>query len=286
MHRVLGVLAVTGCVVGGYLIAGGEPAVLVQPAAFIIIVGSAVGAVIMSVSGVNAGRVRAGVTAVFRPSPYNPKAGAQLLQFLYHMSVLVKKEGVIILEDHVQNPARSQLFTPYPLISRNKAVLDYIIEALSLQVEGAVSAGDLEKILDRSLDTMNAEDSAPGAVVSRIGDSLPGLGIVAAVMGIIVTMGYIDGGPEVVGTHVAGALVGAFLGILLSCGFVGPLAAAMEQNLRDKENFFEAVQTGIVAFAEGKAPTVVVEMARRALFSYNRPERKVVDKACKALKVA
>lgn len=286
MHRVLGILAVTGCVIGGYLIAGGELAVLVQPAAFIIIVGAAVGAFIMSVSRVNAGKVRSGVAAVFRPSLYNPKAGAQLLQFLYHLSVLVKREGVIVLEDHIQNPAKSPLFSPYPLISKNRAVLDYVIEALTLQVEGAVSAEDLETILKRSLDTMHAEDSAPAAVVSRVGDALPGLGIVAASLGIIVAMGHIEGGPEVVATRIAGALVGTFLGMLLSCGFVGPLAAAMEQNLRDRENFFEAVQTGMVAFAEGKAPTVIVEMARRALFSYNRPERRAVDRACKALKVA
>lgn len=272
--------------IGGYIIAGGELAVLVQPAAFVIITGAAIGALTISVSRVNAGKVKAGVAAVFMASQYNPRAAIQLLQLMYHLSVLVKREGVIVLEDHIQNHARSSLFSPYPLVTKNKAVLGYMLEALSLQVEGAVSPEDLEKILGQSLDTMHEEDSVQVTVVARIGDMLPGLGIVAAVLGIIVTMGYIDSGPEVVGSHVAGALVGTFLGILLSCGFVGPLAAAMEQNLRDKENFFEAVRTGMVAFSEGKAPVVVVEMSRRTLFSYNRPERKAMDKVCKTLKVA
>jgi chemotaxis protein MotA len=153
-------------------------------------------------------------------------------------------------------------------------------------VDGAVGPDDLRGILDRDLDTHHEEEMVPANILQKMGDALPGLGIVAAVLGIIITMGYMDAGPEVVGHHVACALVGTFLGVLLSYGFVQPIVSAMELNLRDEENFFEAIKTGMMAFAQGKAPVVVSEVARRCLYSAIRPDREATEEACKSLRAA
>jgi chemotaxis protein MotA len=284
--RPLGLLIVVCCVVGGFLAAGGNLITLVQPAEFIVIGGAAVGSLILSLSSPMLKKLRRRVVAVFARSAYGRDSAAELLQLLYHLTIVVKREGVIALENHLRDPLTSAIFSAYPTIVKNEPVMKFITEALMLQVDGAVGPDDLRGILDRELDTHHVEDSVPGAILSKMGDALPGLGIVAAVLGIIITMGKIDEGPALVGHHVAAALVGTFLGVLLSYGFVQPLTSAMEQDLRDEENYYDAIKIGMIAFSQGKAPVVVVEVARRTLFTCNRPERDTIEEACKALRAA
>lgn len=286
MTRYIGFLVVFGCVIGGFLMAGGNMATLVQPAEFIVIGGAALGSLLIALSPAMMKKTNRRLKAVFAASPYNQKSAEQLLQLLYHLTIVVKREGVIALENHLRDPAKSAIFSQYPLIVKNDHVLAFIVEALMLQVDGAVTPEDLHGILERGLDTHHGEDSVPAAMITKVGDALPGLGIVAAVLGIIITMGHMDGGPAVVGHHVAAALVGTFLGVLLSYGFVQPIAGAMEQELKDESNYFEAIVTGMSAFAQGKAPVVVTEVARRALFSYNRPGREEIEEKCKSLRAA
>ncbi len=268
------------------MMAGGKPAILLQPAELVVIAGAAAGSLLISITPPVARKLNKRLKQVFRKSPYSLAAATELLQLLYHLSMLVKREGVIALEAHLADPASSSVFSNYPLVLQNAGALRFLTGALGLQVDGAVTPEDLAGILERELETIHAEDSAPAGLLQKMGDALPGLGIVAAVLGIIITMGHMDGGPEVVGHHVACALVGTFLGVLLAYGFVQPIANAMEQDLRDEENFFEAIMTGMVAFAHGKAPVVVMEVARRSLHSYRRPEREAMEEACKALRAA
>ncbi len=286
MFRYIGFALVVGCVIGGFIIAGGKLPTLVQPSEFLVIIGSATGSLFIALSPTMMGRLRKQVVAVIGKSPYDPAAATEMLQLLYHLTIVVKREGVIVLENHLRDPSASPIFSSYASIMGNPKALHFITEALMLQVDGAVGPDDLKGIMDRELDTNHGEDSVPAGILQKMGDSLPGLGIVAAVLGIIITMGHMDGGPEVVGHHVAAALVGTFLGVLLSYGFVQPMVSAMEQGLREEENFFEAIKTGMIAFAQGKAPVVVAEMARRSLFTFNRPERETVEEACKSLRAA
>jgi chemotaxis protein MotA len=284
--RYIGFLVVLGSIIGGFTMAGGNLVALVQPSEFIVIIGAALGSVLIALSPAMLAKTRQRLAGVFAVSPFTKAAAEQLLQLLYHLTIVVKREGVIALEGHLRDPKASTIFSNYPLVGKNHQVMHFIVEALTLQVDGAVSPDDLKGILERELDTHHAEESVPAAAVAKVGDSFPGLGIVAAVLGIILTMKYMSHGAEAVGKHVAAALVGTFLGVLLSYGFVGPIASAMEQELKDEANFFEAIATGMAAFAQGKAPVVVTEVARRAIFSYNRPGREEIEEKCKALRAA
>jgi chemotaxis protein MotA len=284
--RYIGFVVVLGCVLGGFIMSGGKPATLWQPNEFIVIAGAAFGSILISLSPPMMKKTQKRLKGVFGASVFSKAAAEQLLQLLYHLTIVVKREGVIALEGHLRDPKTSSIFSAYPLVAKNHHVQHFIIEALTLQVDGAVSPEDLKGILERELDTHHGEEGVPQAAVAKVGDALPGLGIVAAVLGIIITMGYMSAGAEVVGHHVACALVGTFLGVLLSYGFVGPIAAAMEQELKDETNFFEAIQIGMTAFAQGKAPVVVTEVARRALFTYNRPGREEIEEKCKSLRAA
>jgi chemotaxis protein MotA len=286
LTRIIGIVVVVVCVIGGFIIAGGNPVTLIQPAEFLVIGGAAVGSLIISLSPPMLGKLKKRLSGVFAKSPYGTATANELLMLLYHLTIVVKREGVIALENHLRDPGASTIFTAYPTVAGNATIMKFVTEALMLQVDGAVGPDDLRVILERELDTHHAEDAVPASTLQKMGDALPGLGIVAAVLGIIITMGHMSGGPEVVGHHVACALVGTFLGVLLSYGFVQPLVSAMEQDMKDEENFFEAIKIGMVAFAQGKAPVVVAEMARRALFSYCRPEREGVEEACKSLRAA
>lgn len=286
MTRYIGFVVVLGAVIGGFMMAGGSLATLMQPSEFIVIIGAAFGSVLISLSPAMLAKTRKRLAGVFAASPFTKAMAEQLLQLLYHLTIVVKREGVIALEGHLRDPKTSTIFSNYPLVGKNHHVMHFVVEALTLQVDGAVSPEDLRGILERELDTHHAEESVPAAAVAKVGDSFPGLGIVAAVLGIIVTMKYMAHGAEAVGKHVAAALVGTFLGVLLAYGFVGPIAAAMEQELKDETNFFEAIAVGMTAFAQGKAPVVVAEVARRVLFTYNRPGREEVEEKCKSLRAA
>ncbi len=268
------------------MMGGGSLVTLVQPSEFIVIIGAAFGSVLISLSPPMLAKTRKRLAGVFAASPFTKAMAEQLLQLLYHLTIVVKREGVIALEGHLRDPKTSTIFSNYPLVGKNHHLMHFVVEALTLQVDGAVSPEDLKGILERELDTHHAEESVPAAAVGKVGDSFPGLGIVAAVLGIILTMKYMSHGPEAVGKHVAAALVGTFLGVLLCYGFVGPISAAMEQELKDETNFFEAIAVGMAAFAQGKAPVVVAEVARRVLFTYNRPGREEIEEKCKSLRAA
>jgi chemotaxis protein MotA len=286
VNRHLGILMVLACVLGGFLMAGGKLPTLIQPSEFVVIAGAATGALLVSLTPTMLRRLVRRVSGAFGRSPYSVVTARAMLQLLYQFAVVARSEGAIGLEKHIQDPEKSAIMSRYPAIQKNRRLVRFITEGLSMHVDGTANVDDLAEILDCGMSTLHAEESVPATTLQKMGDSLPGLGIVAAVLGIIITMGHIDGGPEVVGHHVAAALVGTFLGVLLSYGFVQPIVSAMEQNLRDEENFLESCAAGILALAQGKAPAIVAEMARRTLFEYNRPERAEVEEAVKALRAA
>jgi chemotaxis protein MotA len=279
-------LVVVGAVLGGFAAEGGPIPILIQPVELLIIFGASCGAIVVMCLPHQLKKIGRKAFKALAGSQYSPAYAKELLTCLFQLALLVKKEGVIALEGHIAEPLTSPIFSNYPRLLKDGLVLQFVTDALRLQVDGAVTPEELEVMLDRELVCHEKEEVAFVHVLTLVADALPGLGIVAAVLGVIITMMHIDGSPEEIGHHVAVALVGTFLGILASYGFLQPTVVAMRQETTDSDNFLSAAKNGIISFAEGKAPVVVVETARRTLFSYNRPPREEVEEACKALRAA
>jgi len=279
-------LVVIGAVLGGFAAEKGPIPILIQPVEVLIIFGASAGAIVVMCLPHQLKKLGGRAFKALAGSRYSAAYAKEVLTCLFQLALLVKKEGVIALEGHIAEPTTSTIFSNYPRILKDETMLHFITDALRLQVDGAVTPEELDAMLDRELVCHEKEEDAFAHVLALVADSLPGLGIVAAVLGVIITMMHIDGTPEEIGHHVAVALVGTFLGILASYGFLQPTVVAMQQEIKDAENFLSAAKNGIIAFAACKAPVVVVETARRTLFSYNRPDRDDVEEACKALRAA
>ncbi|HYU15105.1 MAG TPA: flagellar motor stator protein MotA [Candidatus Acidoferrum sp.] len=279
----VGILIVLGCIAGGFAIAGGHFPVLIQPAEFVVIIGAAVGALLATAPGRMRSRVMKAIKAAFKDGV--PKKGdyMDILKLQYELFVLMRREGVLALEQHVSEPAKSALFKKYPSLFKSHHAKDFLVDAL-MQVVNGTSPDDLDQLLDSELDTLKEEGHLPVGLIKTIGDSLPGIGIVAAVLGIIVTMGHMDAPPAVIGLHVAAALVGTFLGILLCYGIAQPLANNAEFQEMHQLRYLQCIRAGLVASVRGASPPTAVEFARKVIFSDERPNSAEVEKALKALK--
>ncbi len=206
-----------------------------------------------------------------------------ILKLQYELFVLMRREGVLALEQHVSDPAKSALFKKYPSLLKSHHAKDFLVDAL-MQVVNGTSPDDLDQLLDSELDTLKDEGHLPIGLVKNIGDALPGIGIVAAVLGIIVTMGHLDAPPAVIGLHVAAALVGTFLGILLCYGIAQPLATNAEFQEMHQLRYLQCIRAGLMASVRGASPPTAIEFARKIIFSDERPNSVEVEKAVKALK--
>lgn len=284
MLAIIGIAVVTLGVIGGFTMAGGNLIVLVQVAEFVTIGCAAIGGLLISVPIKTLKSVMNDVMGIFKGAGIDKTIYIDVLQLLNELFQIARKDGIIALEPHVNEPANSPVFQRYPRILHNHSANPFICDTIKLFLAGSVPAHEIEMLMDAEIETHHEEASVSPATLARIGDSLPGLGIVAAVLGIIVTMGHMDGGPEVVGHHVAAALVGTFLGVLLAYGFVNPLAANLETKLRSDSRLLFVIKAGITAFAKGMAPSVSVEFARRAIFHSERPSFEDVEEMMRAQK--
>lgn len=284
MLAIIGFVVVTLGVVGGFTIAGGQLLVLLQVAEFITIGGATIGALLISVPIKTLKTLHNDVMGIFKGAGIDKLIYIDALQLLNELFQIARKDGIIALEPHVNEPANSPVFKRYPRILHNHSANPFICDTIKLFLAGSVPAHEIEMLMDAEIETHHEEASISPATLSRIGDSLPGLGIVAAVLGIIVTMGHMDGGAAVVGKHVAAALVGTFLGVLLAYGFVNPLAANLETKLRNDSRLLFVIKAGITAFAKGMAPSVSVEFARRSIFHSERPTFEEVEEMMRAAK--
>jgi chemotaxis protein MotA len=239
---------------------------------FIIIVGSAFGAFVTSNPiKVVKGSFAAALGLVKGPR-YKREDYVDLLKLLYDILVKIRKSGMLAIEADVEQPAKSKMFTDYPRILADHHMIEFITDCLRLIVGGNLDPHELESLLEYELETHHKESAEPGLAVQRVSDALPGFGIVAAVLGIVNTMGAIDGADTgTIGRKVAAALVGTFLGILVAYGFVGPTASAIEHRTREEGKAFEVVKMALVASVRGYAPPVAVEFARKLLWSDVRP---------------
>lgn len=269
MTALVGIAIVLACVAGGFAMAGGPFGVLVQPSEFVVIGGAAIGSLVVSAPGGALKRVKGALGRAFGKVP-TLKDYEQLLQLLDAVFQLMRREGMLALESHIWEPGQSPIFSKYPDVMNRHHASSFMIEGLKLIVDG-VNVEDLTLILDMEIETMHEEEHEPVGLIRTTSDALPGLGIVAAVLGIIITMGHLDGGPAEIGHHVAAALVGTFLGILLCYGILSPIATATEISDKAEARYINCIKVGLLAAARGTNPAIAAEYCRRAIFSDERP---------------
>jgi chemotaxis protein MotA len=284
MFVIIGAVVVVVGVVGGFVIEGGPVAVLIQPIELMIILGAAIGSLmVMSPLAVLKGIIGSALS-VLKGDPYTKERYIDLLKTLFELFTVAKRDGLIALEPHVMDPEKSAVFSKNEFLLHQHHALFFLCDTMKLLLGGGVPPYDVEALLDADIESHHAEGASSPALIQKIGDALPGLGIVAAVLGIIITMGAISGPPEVVGEHVAVALVGTFVGILLSYGFVQPIATHIELLQASEARYYECMKAGIVAYAKGNAPIIVVEFSRRVIYHSVRPSFAEVEAAVRSAK--
>jgi chemotaxis protein MotA len=272
MFCIIGSVIVIGCVLGGFLMEGGHILALWHPSEIIVIVGAAMGAFITSNPMKIVKSSFAGAIAVLKAPRYGRSDYVDLLKLLYDILVKIRKEGVLAVEGDIEDPAKSTLFSKYPRIMSDHHMVEFITDCMRLIVGGGLDPHELESLLEYELDTHHKEAHEPAHAVQQVADALPGFGIVAAVLGIVNTMGSLEGSDTAtIGHKVGAALVGTFLGILVAYGFVGPISSAMSHRASEEGKAFEVVKMALVASVRGYPPQVAVEFARKLLFAEVRP---------------
>lgn len=279
MVAIVGLCVVVACIVGGYLMEGGNLSVLWQPAEFVIIFGAAIGAFLISSPLRVVKLTLKGFTSVFTAKTPGKNEYLQLLCSLYDLLVLTKHEGIIALESHANNPAESSIFKPYPYVLKNHHVLQFICDNIKTYSMAGMETHEFETLMDIDIETLHTEELVPAGSIAKFSDSLPGMGIVACVLGVVLTMGKINEPPEVLGHHIGAALVGTFLGILLSYAFVSPFAAHIEHQAQDQHALMSISKIAVLSFAAGWPPALALEAARRAVPSMGRPTFEELESA-------
>lgn len=283
MILLIGFFIVLAATIGGFMIAGGNPLILLHVSEFVVIGGIALGIMVIasppSVLKCTMGKIKAS----FGGKHLGKTEFLELFKLLYEIFVLGRRSGLIALEAHIMEPDNSAIFKKYPDFLKHKPRLEFLVNALRPIVDGKIKPDQLEALLQVELDAKAEEAAEPIHLMQLIGDSLPGVGIVAAVLGIINTMSAIAEGPEAVGRKVAAALTGTFLGIFAAYGFVNPLAARIKHSNAGEEKYMRCIQKSITAFAKGMAPIMAVEVSRRSLESAIQPSADELEAILKAI---
>jgi len=285
MLSIIGMLIVIGAILGGYLMEHGNLKVLIQPAELVIIGGAALGTLLIANPLPVVIKMIKMILGVLGGDKYGPTRYTDTLKMLNDLFSRGRKGGGLgSLEPDVEAPDKSDVFKKYAFVMNDHHVLDFICDTLRMAMTGTVSHFDLDQMVELDLEVHHQEVGAPIAALSTVADALPGLGIVAAVLGVVITMGAIGGPPAEIGHKVAAALVGTFLGILLCYGFLGPLAGMMTKLNDSEAQYYNCLRVGLIAFVRGAAPALAVEFARRSIPSAVRPTFKEMEAACKGIK--
>lgn len=271
MFAIVGVLVVLGCVVGGYVLEHGNLSLLFQPVELLIIGGAAAGAFMISSTPKVIGLVLKSLLAVISPRSQSKEKYLELLSLLYQLFSKIRKEGLVSIESDIENPGRSSIFRKFPSVLANNHMLSFICDNLKVIITANVPPHELDNLMDIEIDTHHHEALIPSHSISKVADGLPALGIVAAVLGVVLTMAKISEPPAVLGASIGAALVGTFLGVLLSYGFVGPVATNLESQAEENTVPLQVVKVALVAFVGGSAPQMAVEFGRRAIPDKEKP---------------
>lgn len=271
MLALLGLVLVFGAVLGGFLLERGNPWVLMQPAELLIVGGSAAGILLMANPPAVIRRMGRSALTLLRPSPFTRKTFLRDLMMLYEIFQFAHRAGLASLENDAERPQESALFANYPAFLKDTVTRDFVCDSLRMLVIGITTPQELDHLMDLDIDVQRRGRREPAGALHSLADALPGLGIIAAVLGVVITMQAIGGAPEAVGQKVAAALVGTFLGILLCYGVVGPVASRLEHVNEAQIQFLEVLRIAMVSFARGAAPLLAVEYARRSIPVEVRP---------------
>ena len=283
MLILIGAFIVLASTLGGFMLAGGNPLVLLQVSEFVVILGVGAGILVIASPAHVLKEIIHKVKIVLAGKPVGEKEFTELLKLLYEVFMIGRRNGLIALEEHIMDPQKSAIFQRYPSVLNHPGRLEFICNGLKPVVDGKIKPDQLEDLMTAELEAKATESEHPVHILQLVGDSLPGVGIVAAVLGIINTMASISEGPEKVGEHVAAALTGTLLGIFVAYGFVNPLAIRVKFNNAAEEQFLKCIMQAIAGFAKGLAPLTAVEVARRSLDSAVQPGGNELELALKAL---
>jgi chemotaxis protein MotA len=284
MLVIVGIVGVTACIIIGLVGPGGPPGILIQPFEYIVIAGSGFFSLFISQPTWVIKALVPSLIGCIKGSGIDKSTYADMLGLMASIFDTMRKEGVLGIEGDLNNPHDSPRFNKYPKASHNHHLMETFTGALRLFVDGVVNAFDLERLMDTELETHHEEALIVPGAVNKMSDAFPGLGIVAAVLGIIITMQYIDGPPAEIGAHVAAALVGTMLGIALCYGYVGPLATKMEHIVNEQSAILKCVKAGLVSFAGGAPPQVALEFARKSIPPIYRPTSEELEEIIKNAK--
>ena len=284
MTVIVGWLVVLGSIFGGFMLAGGHMAALLQPIELLMIGGAGLGAFLVANTPKAIKATMKGLPKIFKASKLSKASYMDLLALLYELLGKIRKEGMMSIEGDIDEPHNSPLFTKYPAVAHDHHVIEFITDYLRIMVGGNLNAFEIEALMDQEIETHHKEAEVAPMVIAKMADALPAFGIVAAVMGVVHTMESLHLPPKELGVLIAHALVGTFLGILLSYGFVGPMASALEQKGHDESKIYEVIKVVLLASLNGYAPQVCIEFGRKVIFSADRPTFSELEEDVKARK--
>jgi len=284
MLAIIGIVVVVGSVLGGFTMAGGKIMALFHISEVVVILGTAAGTILISTPMPVLKGMMGKLTAVLKGSAVKPAVYLDALKMLYELFQIARKDGLVAIESHIESPDKSVVFKKYPGVQHHHHAMQFLCDNLRLVLVGSVPPHDLDTLMDNEIDIHHHHEEAMAGALQKVSDALPGIGIVAAVLGIIVTMASISGPVEQIGKHVGAALTGTMLGVLFAYGFFGPLATAIEHLNRSEGHFYQVLRAAVVAFAKGFAPIIAVEFARRAVPADARPTFQAMETACKSVR--
>jgi chemotaxis protein MotA len=281
MFAIIGIVVVFAAVIGGFLMEKGHILVLVQSAEFLILVGAAIGTLLVANPIHIIKGIADGLTCVLKGSPFNKARYLSTLKMMYEFLNKVRKEGLLSVEMDVEKPEESAVFKAYPDFLHDHHARDFVCDTLRTAITGGVEPFDMDQMMELDMEVHHRAATQPVSALTTVADALPGMGIVAAVLGVVITMGSLGGPPEAIGEKVAAALVGTFLGILLCYGVAGPLSSNMSKTADDHNEYLHMLRVLMLSFLKGSAPMIAAEMGRRAIPPHVRPSFDEMEKACK-----
>jgi chemotaxis protein MotA len=285
MIAIIGIVIVTACVIGGYLLEHGNLSVIFQPVELLIIGGAAMGAFVIASPMKVIKAVGGSVARIFSYKPNSKQDYIDVLTMMNGIFYKIRQQGLVSIESDVDEPAQSPLFSAYPQIMKNHAAINLIADTLRTVMTTTIAPHELESLIDQELESHHEESMAPAHSIATMADGLPGLGIVAAVLGVILTMAKIKEPPEVLGASIGAALAGTFLGVLLCYGYVGPLSKNMEFVANEDMQYLNVIKVALLSFiGGGAAPKVAVEFGRRVIPAEAKPSFLEMEEALRAVK--
>lgn len=283
MFAIIGILVVFAAVLGGFLMEHGPLRVLMQPAELLIIGGAAIGTLLAANPLHTITGILKGMKVVISGSKFNKKRYLEALRMMYGLFNRIRRQGLASVENDIEKPKESKFFADYPAFLKDHETCDFVCDTMRLAIMGGVEPFDVDQMIESDMDVHSHELSQPVSALSTMADALPGLGIVAAVLGVVLTMSALGGPPEEIGKKVAAALVGTFLGILLCYGCVGPIAANMGKLAHEEREYWQVLRVAMISFMKGTAPLLATEIGRRSVPGHVRPSFAEFENACKGV---